>query len=588
MLDQMELAIREGILEKAGPVFQFTHDILQQTIYDSIHPDSRSLLHKSIGKHLLDAAANNRSILMLAVDQINLFVCEGTPSPEERALFASSNAKAAKFALSSYSFKQARSYIDTGMTLLEPNHWETQYALSLSLFEMSASVSCTTGDTTTMHSHLQEVLAHVLTFEDSLKGASLLVKLLASRSQFDDARFNCFDILKHLGETFPREINASTVQNELPAIRSMLTTVSYEQMKALPQMTDRSKLNAMTFLNLLCTCSLISKPLLLPILSSRMLMLTLQHGLCADGIVGLAIAGYSTFLFADDVPLALQIGRVCEALIAESPQKHLLRSRLCNELWGTLKLLREPVQAVTAEFPEMYRSAMLSGDIESAVMCRWLYPCACFWSGALSLSSVSQHLVGCMKEASKYQQSTVLFTAMAALQCCVHLSGESINEVEIQSMEELRALGEGNAFLEWMLFIHNLASHFYMREYEQYRELGEQAVALLSQLETISTWNFQHKRMLLQAEQHYLNRDLISADAAYEASIRSARDHKWLNEQALAHELYGVFCVENGMRDKGTAQLRAAIDRYREWGAANVAKRVQLYVDGLSTGAKRS
>ncbi|KAL9184818.1 hypothetical protein ACHAXT_002595 [Thalassiosira profunda] len=571
---------------------------------------------------------------MLAVDQINLFVCEGTPGPEERALFASSNAKAAKFALSSYSFKQARSYIETGIGLLEPNHWETQYALSLSLFEMSASVSCITGHTTTMHSRLQQVLAHVLTFEDSLKGASLLVKLLASNSQFDDARFNCFDILKHLGETFPPEINASTVQNELPAIRSMLTNVSYEQMKALPQMTDRSKLNAMTFLNLLCTCSLISKPLLLPILSSRMLKLTLQHGLCADGIVGLAIAGFSMFLFTDDVLLALQTGRVCEALIAESPQKHLLRSRLCNELWGALKMLREPVQAVTLELPEMYRSAMLSGDIESAVMCRWLYPCACFWSGALSLSSVSQHLVGCMKEASKYQQSTVLFTAMAALQCCVHLSGESINEVEIQSMEELRALGEGNAFLEWQVFVCRLGSHFYMREYEQvaelsqqysashpsplqtkrilhilrsfmvgisvmnlarrtsnnaqYRELGEQAVANMRQLETISEWNFQHKRLLLEAEMHYLNRDSVSADAAYEASIRSARDHKWLNEQALAYELYGVFCVENGMRDKGTAQLRAAIDRYREWGAANVAKRVQLYVDGLSTGAKRS
>ena len=237
---------------------------------------------------------------------------------------------------------------------------------------------------------------------------------------------------------------------------------------------------------------------------------------------------------------------------------------------------------------------------------------------------------------SKYQQSTVLFSAMVALQCCAHLSGESINEVEMKSMEELRALGEGNAYLEWQMFLFRPANHFYMREYEQvaelsqqysvshpsplqtkpkrilhifrsfmvgisvmnlarrtsnnakYRELGEQAVARMSQLETISTWNFQNKRLLLQAEQHYLNRDLVSADAAYEASIRSAREHKWLNEEALAYELHGVFCVENGMRDKGTAQLRAAIDRYREWGAANVAKRVQLYVDGLSAGAKWS
>ena len=225
---------------------------------------------------------------------------------------------------------------------------------------------------------------------------------------------------------------------------------------------------------------------------------------------------------------------------------------------------------------------------------------------------------------------------MAALQCCVHLSGEIINEVEMKSMEELRALGEGNAYLEWQVFVHRLTNHFHMREHEQvaelsqqysashpsplqtkpkrtlqifrnfmegisvmnlarrtsnnakYRELGKQAVANMRQLETISEWNFQNKRMLLEAELHYLNRDSVSADAAYEASIQSAREHKWLNEEALAYGLHGIFCVENGMIDKGTTQLRAAIDRYREWGATNVAKRVQFFVDGLLAVAKGS
>ena len=62
-------------------------------------------------------------------------------------------------------------------------------------------------------------------------------------------------------------------------------------------------------------------------------------------------------------------------------------------------MLDEARQAVTAELAEMYRSAILSGDIESATMCRLAYPVGGFWSGALSLSSVSQNLVGCLKEA---------------------------------------------------------------------------------------------------------------------------------------------------------------------------------------------
>ena len=55
----------------------------------------------------------------------------------------------------------ARSYIDAGMKLLEQNHWVTQYALSLQLFELSASVSCMDGDTQSMSERLNEVITNV-------------------------------------------------------------------------------------------------------------------------------------------------------------------------------------------------------------------------------------------------------------------------------------------------------------------------------------------------------------------------------------------------------------------------------------------
>lgn len=144
-----------------------------------------------------------------------------------------------------------------------------------------------------MHSRLRTLLRHVLTFEDSLLGSSLLVKLLVSNSQFDDARGNCLDILAKLGETFPSDVGQATVQNKLPELKSVLINVTYDRIKALQPMTDWSKLNAMKFLNMLCSCCVMSKPLLLPLLSCRMMKLTLEHGFCEDSIVGLATAGYS-------------------------------------------------------------------------------------------------------------------------------------------------------------------------------------------------------------------------------------------------------------------------------------------------------
>ena len=49
----------------------------------------------------------------------------------------------------------------------------------------------------------------------------------------------------------------------------------------------------MMFLNMLCVCSKLSKPMLVPFLSSRMVKLMMTHGFCADGIVGLATAAHS-------------------------------------------------------------------------------------------------------------------------------------------------------------------------------------------------------------------------------------------------------------------------------------------------------
>ena len=89
----------------------------------------------------------------------------------------------------------ARIYIDAGIKLLGESHWERQYPLSLDLFEMSASVSCMSGDTVTMSTCLDEILANVRSFDDSLKASSLLVKLLASGANFTSAIDNCVGIL---------------------------------------------------------------------------------------------------------------------------------------------------------------------------------------------------------------------------------------------------------------------------------------------------------------------------------------------------------------------------------------------------------
>jgi len=461
-----------------------------------------------------------------------------------------------------------------------------------------------------------------------LKASSLLVKLMMSLSKFEEAMSNCRVILSNLGVVFPVNVSLPVGLREMMGMQTMLSNITKDQITSLPPMTNKDKIAAMKFLNMLCKCSSISRPLMLPLLSSRMVKLTMEYGFCADSIVGLATAGYSIFLYTEEIQLAKNIRKVSESLVEESPKKHLLKSRLCNELFVTLKMSTEPMHCTPIVFLDYYKSAMMSGDIENALVCRWNYCCAGFWLSMLDLSSVSRYAAVCMKEMAKHKQSTILYSTMCLVHCCSKLSGiaSATADIDLKSYDELEEIvGEtNNALLAWQVFIYQMCDHFFMREYivvaelsekfsekypsspqkrilqffrtfyegiayfqiardtrqNKWRALGEKVVVQISQFEeTMSKWNFENKSLLLWAELQYLDGDIESADASYRASVKSAHDHKFLQEEALALELHGIFLIENNMVTEGLQQLQIARDKYIKWGAIKKAGAVEDFID---------
>ena len=209
---------------------------------------------------------------------------------------------------------------------------------------------------------------------------------------------------------------------------------------------------------------------------------------------------------------------------------------------------------------------------------------------------------------------------MSTLRTCLHLSGRTLDKIDVNSFEELNEIGIGtnNSQLLYINFVNQLCMHFWFRNFvsvaelyerhpssehkrilevvrvfyegiaflnlardtgqAKWRRLGEKASARMTALAAINKWSFQHKSLLLNAELHYLDGDLESAEVAYKASIESARQHRFRHEEALSFELWGIFCIENHMADKGLKQLLIALDMYKQWGAMKKAKDVQLFI----------
>jgi len=210
---------------------------------------------------------------------------------------------------------------------------------------------------------------------------------------------------------------------------------------------------------------------------------------------------------------------------------------------------------------------------------------------------------------------------MSTFRPCIHLRGRENDAIVIKSYEELDQIGKSSNsnFLLERNFMSKQIEFFFDRDYTKvmnlseklppinrkdplmvtrlmyegvasltlarqtnqvkWRNKGEDCLEKLSKWLGISEWNFAHNFYLVQAEWSYLNGNLNAAEAAYNASILSAHNHHFLHEEALAYELYSIFCFQNQMIDIGVEQLRMALEKYKQWGAIKKVGKLQLLME---------
>lgn len=294
MSEALERAVEEGIMEKSGALFVFSHDMIQETTYDLIPVDERKPLHKKIGMGLSqgeDADCDSEQFCTLAADQINR--CQADLpfmlSHDAKDTFARLNLASGEQSLCASSYEQARGYFEAGISLVQSinGHWDTMYDLSLRLYEMSSVVSFMDGGEAN-ESRLNEVIANAKCFDHSLNARAMLSQLYVSQGKIAQGVQCLLAILSHLGEDFPGEIDHSMLMAEIGATRAKMNGIKKETIKNLPALDDGRKKQAMKYMKLLLHCSLFFSPTMNVYLSCRMLNHTFSYGYCEESIQAMA------------------------------------------------------------------------------------------------------------------------------------------------------------------------------------------------------------------------------------------------------------------------------------------------------------
>lgn len=614
LLIPLNVAVSEGLLDKVGGQFRFSHDCIQEAAYDMMTKEKKYLHHFQLGLYLANdaLAEDNDNILFIAVNQLNLGGPKSVEAKDLSFTVADLNLKAGKKCMQMSDFKAAYSFFDHGISFLRKKHWQEHYALSMELFTLAAKCALPNGEFTALNILSEQVLKFARTDDEKLPVMYYSILRLEFASQYAEAAQIIMKVLLQLGVALPESSTSADTLSLVAQTKNKLEKYSIHELKGLKRMEDHGKKMAMLFLARLYHCYFMINPEKKPIVIMKMVQITLSYGMCQTS--PLSFVWFGSLLGAlGDIEEGHRYTKLAKQLIEENASYESSGEVIG---WATQVMCYvEPVQASVGNFIEGIARSMSSGDTNSAFMNMVFYInegyCSSLYLPILKTKCLEFHQV--MKQHNHVNFLSHLIILQRHLQLLMGASWGSDRgfeeEIDVRhphdvfyaaiyslmasfifrrfaplkdALQQILALGppdESSLMFgqsEW-IYIIGLASYWISRESEEphWAETGsDMAKGAMGGWTKTSRWNFEHKLFLLEAEEHFCNRNYEQAKNYYEKAIDSAATKKFVKDEALACELAGYFYLE--MDEKVTAldYLVKAHERYEMWGATGKATKL--------------
>jgi predicted ATPase/signal transduction histidine kinase len=616
-------------IEQINPVYRFLHDRIQQSAYSLIPEGKKKATHLKIGrllqKDLLGTAKIER--LFDIIGHLNL-ARELIVDPIERVSLAQLNLVAGYKARSSTAYDAASSYLQIGVELLPSSCWETEYQLMLDLHVAAAGVAYLNGDLDGMEQTSQVAIRSAKTILDKVDIYRIQIAAMTANGKMLEAISIGRDALAQLGIELPMTPDEVITKKALQAIETQLEGRQIEDLLDLPLMSDVQMQVTMALLADLGAPIFMNMPQLMPIVSSKMVDLSLQFG--NTPISALGYVNHSLVLnsFLLELNKGYSFGKLAIALANRFDVR---------EVYGTTSFLfanwiqhrHELLHTVIPILKNSYAVCTETGDLLNtgySISCYFDFNLLC----GIKLNTWESEIIPYSKDLERIKQYSAkayldikqqvaqnLIEKESNLDC---LSGDAYDEAVMipKHLEggDLTALayiyiyklmlaylfGKYDAGLEnitqadrYLLALSGMIPlpvfHFYAAL--TYLALapeqsGEERVETLTQVEihqeTIDLWaqtapmNYLHKWHLIEAEKQRILGNKVAAIDLYDLAITGAREHQFIHEEALANELATKFYLDWGKENIARIYAIEAYRCYDYWGAnAKLEQLIDLY-----------
>ncbi|MDM8557213.1 AAA family ATPase [Candidatus Parabeggiatoa sp. HSG14] len=652
-LEVLHSAITEGLiqpldenykhpdtLEKSQ--FKFLHDRVQQAAYTLIDDEQKQAVHLQIGSLLLRNTPANvlEEKVFDIVGQINHSI-ELLNDPAERIKIAQLNLIAGQKAKTATAHGAAVNYLTVGRECLTENSWESEYDLTLALYESAADAAYLIGDFSRQEQLVEIVLNNAKSLSDKLNAYEIRIVSYFAQSQCLEAIKVKLSVLNRLGINFPEDPNSSDVDLALAETQSNLADKSIEDLANLPEMTDPNKLLAIRVLSRGHAPVLFNVPKLAHLMACEQINLSIKYGNTPDSIVGYNMYGIFLCQEVGDIEAGFRFGELSMRMLEQYNVKEFqarvsMYVNFCIRYWK--RHLKETLQPLR----EAYQVALEVGDLEFASYNTVNCSMYSLFSGK-ELPVLEQEMALTSSVLKQIKQEYPFYVHAIYQQTVLNLMGnDSVDFPPCRLIgdvynEEIMLPRYQEANDDYSIFC--LASNklFLCYLFQEYQSAFEQATiaepllqftegaylmplfvfhdslarlavypdadpsdkeSLLKKVsanqEQMQDWakhapmNFQHKYDLVEAEKARVLGQLEAMEW-YEKAIKGAADNEYIQEEALAYELAAGFYLARGMDKFSKVYLRDAHYAYQQWGALAKVKDLEAkYPQLLSTQSTKT
>ncbi|MEG4287256.1 ATP-binding sensor histidine kinase [Microcoleus sp. A006_D1] len=612
--DELSLTLAESAI----PTYKFLHERVQQAAYALISESQKQQTHLKIGRFLLKNAPPEQleDSVFDTVNQLNA-AQEIIVSELERFQLCQLNLMAGRKAKASAAYELAVKYLTAGIELLPPESWQTDYDLTLALYESAAESAYLNTEFEQMEKWAEIVLQYATNELDKIKVFEIRITACAMQTKLQEAVKIGREALTMLGINFPESPIPLHIQQALTKTAAYLTGKKIEDLINLPIMTNPRKLATMRLLSSMFSTTLIVDPVLLPLIVCEQVHLSINYGNSVFSAFGYANYGAILKGIVRDIESGDRFGQLALNL-SDKLNALEFKSKTLNLVAFILMHGKHHVKDTLPLLEEAYQSALENGDLESVGYAA-VNICQSLYFIGQELPQLERKMVNYNHLLFQLKQEMVLswnqIYRQTVLELMGNLAGSDILLGEAYSEEKLLPLllkandrvglqhlylqklilaylfGDIEKALEYAaqaeVYLDGVAGFINVPEYHFYDALARLAAypsatneeqeehlfcatsnqKRLQKKALAAPMNLQHKCDLITAEKARVLGDIVRAMEYYDGAIQGAQENGYIQVQALAAELAGAFYLSIGREKIAKTYLTEARYCYQRWGA---------------------